>query len=543
MSTDFETGEQDAQSPPQLPDPSEHSDALPVCMTGRGTALALLAIFAGVILADTTIYRTQGWFGPAVFFPAAAVFVLIGSPIRAFSPALLFIGFLIALFSARLSWSGGVAPCLYGFWLLNIFAMSLQRIPPWLSESLSFLAGIVPGGIRMIHRVHSAWKHRVLTPVDRGHGAAVLSVLIPGAAVFVFSVFFVMANPDLAASFSTLLGQMSDYVNSWLKRYTLTEVLFWCGAAWLISGLIDPRSASNSRYDQQSHSATSGPDNGLFASFRNTLIALTILFAAYLFFEFQTLWFRAFPAGFHYSGYAHQGAAWLTAALALATVTLSLIFRGTMMNHSRLNQLEGWAWIWSALNFLLAASVYNRLMIYVVYNGMTRMRVVGLLGITCVVIGFALVLWKIRQRRSFFWLVRRQICVPVIAAGAGILMPVDTLVHRFNVRRILDGHPEPCVQISEHPIDADALPALIPLLNCPDRDIAEGIRAILADRLTELRKELPAIERRHWTSRQFGLEHAERELTAIEPQLGLDRSSEELVHARTAFHHYAMKWW
>jgi hypothetical protein len=268
-----------------------------------------------------------------------------------------------------------------------------------------------------------------------------------------------------------------------------------------------------------------------------------MLFAAYLFFEFQTLWFRAFPPGFHYSGYAHQGAAWLTAALALATVTLSLIFRGTMMNHRRFQQLERWAWIWSALNFLLAASVYNRLMIYVVYNGMTRMRVVGLLGITCVVIGFALVLWKIRQRRSFFWLVRRQVCVPVIAAGAGILIPVDMMVHRFNVRRILDGHPEPCVQISEHPIDTDALPELIPLLNCPDRDIAEGIRALLADRLTELRKELPAIEHRHWTSRQFGLEHAEQKLSLIESQLALDRSSEELVRARTAFHHYAMKWW
>lgn len=36
------------------------------------------------------------------------------------------------------------------------------------------------------------------------------------------------------------------------------------------------------------------------------------------------MWFRPFPTGFHYSGYAHEGAFWLTVALAMATITLSL---------------------------------------------------------------------------------------------------------------------------------------------------------------------------------------------------------------------------
>ena len=77
MSTDFETGKQDVQSSEQLPGSSKQPVASPACITGRGSALALLAIFATVILADITIYRTEGWFGPAVFFPAAAVLVLI----------------------------------------------------------------------------------------------------------------------------------------------------------------------------------------------------------------------------------------------------------------------------------------------------------------------------------------------------------------------------------------------------------------------------------------------------------------------------------
>ena len=73
-----------------------------------------------------------------------------------------------------------------------------------------------------------------------------------------------------------------------------------------------------------------------FSACRNTLIAVIVLFAVYLIFEFSTLWFREFPEGFYYSGYAHQGAAWLTVALALATGVLSAVFRTKVVQDARL---------------------------------------------------------------------------------------------------------------------------------------------------------------------------------------------------------------
>ncbi len=66
----------------------------------------------------------------------------------------------------------------------------------------------------------------------------------------------------------------------------------------------------------------------LFLVLRNTLAVVILVYAVYLSFEFHTLWFRAFPKGFYFSGYKHEGAAWLTIGLALATSILSLIFRG-----------------------------------------------------------------------------------------------------------------------------------------------------------------------------------------------------------------------
>ncbi len=41
---------------------------------------------------------------------------------------------------------------------------------------------------------------------------------------------------------------------------------------------------------------------------RNTLWMVIVLFAVYLVYEVSSMWFRSFPKGFYYAGYAHQGA-------------------------------------------------------------------------------------------------------------------------------------------------------------------------------------------------------------------------------------------
>ncbi len=95
-------------------------------------------------------------------------------------------------------------------------------------------------------------------------------------------------------------------------------------------------------------------------------------------------------------------------ALALATLVLSLAFRGSLLSDPRIKRLRFWAWIWSLENFCWAWPSFHRMFIYIDFNGMTRMRVVGLLGTLSVIIGFALVVAKIVQGRGFLWLIRGQ---------------------------------------------------------------------------------------------------------------------------------------
>ena len=148
---------------------------------------------------------------------------------------------------------------------------------------------------------------------------------------------------------------------------------------------------------------------------------------------------------------------------------------------ARSRVLRRLAWIWSIENLLLALAVYHRLSIYIGFNGMTRMRTVGLLGITAVVVGFVLVVHKITRGHDFRWLIRRQLWTVAIAIYLYAVIPVDPLVHTYNVRRILSGDPAPSVQISVHPIDSAGVLVLFPLLESDDALLREGVRALLAE--------------------------------------------------------------
>jgi hypothetical protein len=278
-----------------------------------------------------------------------------------------------------------------------------------------------------------------------------------------------------------------------------------------------------------------------FVPYRNTLAAVSVLFAVYLVFEFMTLWFRKFPPGFHYSGYAHQGAAWLTVALALATIILSMMFRGSLLQDPRLPRLRFWAWIWSVENVLLALAVYNRLWIYVGFNGMTRMRTVAFLGITSVLVGFFLVLWKIAHNRDFRWLIRCQILTVAFAGYAYLITPVDWLVYSYNVHRILAGDPAPVVQITEHDVSPEEVLTLPPLLESEDPLIRGGIRSLLER--WALQEAVSPNRKPGWTSYQFVHKQLSKTLEAP-ADIPVDEESEDLREGRwQVLKQYAYQWY
>ncbi len=506
----------------------------------------LLAVLLLVVLCDLTIYRGQGFAGYALLFVAAPFLLTFGSPRPRFGRGYWLVGLMLLVAAGKMIWCGSALLVAAGFALLVALAMALSGLCPYVLEMAVFLSQTVLAGYEgLIH--HWRGLGKLGPPVSRGGW---LNYVLPLTAFVLFGLLFIMANPNLVDLFGETVelffNTLRDWILAWSPR--LSDTLFWAAVIWISVGLLRPvvrqtlfrEVSSDQPVPNETTAVTS--ETALYSAFRNTLVTVIGLFGVYLVFEFQTLWLRVFPEGFYYSGYAHEGAAWLTVALALATAVLSLVFRGQILDDPRLPRLRKLAWIWSLENGLLALAVYHRLYIYIGFNGMTRMRMVGIFGMSAVVIGFFLVVWKITHGRGFVWLMRRHLWTVALAVYLFALTPVDTIVHSYNVRRIMLGDPAPVVQISVHPISSEGILLLEPLLECDNETIREGIRAMLAQRLADA--ELLATERRRlgWTTYQVSdnlvLDRLRGAKSRFEKYANPDVRNPVLSH----FHEYAYQW-
>lgn len=456
----------------------EHYDESPV----RLREIVCLVLI--IVLCDVTVYRGEGFAGYAALVAGVSLLLAVGVPSKRPRVAAWVFAVLVAGASARLVWCGSGLSVAAGLFVMFGFAMSLVGRTPYMIHIAVFASQTFSAGHRGLNHYWTSLAR--IKPPRRVQN--VFALILPVVALLVFGTLFIFANPDLADAVGARFSDLFKMLGEWLQDLVPAplEVVFCIGAGWIAIGLLRPI-LPTAEDEGTSEASTKSTDDfvapepaPLFEAFRNTLIMVVGLFAVYLVFEFQTLWFREFPEGFHYSGYAHEGAAWLTVALALATATLSLMFRGRVLNDSRLSKLRKLSWLWSIENVILALAVYNRLSIYVNFNGMTRMRTVGLLGMTSVLIGFLLVVRKISKGHDFRWLVRRQLWTVAFAVYLHAVLPVDAWVMRYNVRQVLAGDLSPSVQIAVHPTSAEGALEMFPLTECDDEAIREGVKATLA---------------------------------------------------------------
>lgn len=289
--------------------------------------LELVSLVTTVALADLALYRGHGYAGWAAVFAAAPVLLLVGSARRAGGIAPLVVGLMLWTIALRLVWCGGPLAAGVGLVLLPVFALALGGRIPYLFDGLAVAARMLVAGYWGV----AAYGRDTLEFGRRFAPSQWIATALPLGVGSLFAVVFLMANPDVVSEFSQRLSKLIEVLRDWVFQYSAWEVLFCLGVAWGAIGLLRPllpRLASGPSPEPRAVTLSEPAPAPLYAAFRNTLLTVIGLFGAYLVFEFRTLWFREFPQKFHYSGYAHEGAAWLTIALALATAVLSLIFRG-----------------------------------------------------------------------------------------------------------------------------------------------------------------------------------------------------------------------
>ena len=486
-------------TPPAIPPVFVPANAPPAVEAKSVEAWEVLCVLSAIVIADVALFRGGGFTGWAVVLVTIPVLLYAGSPTRQPLRSTWLIGIALLTLSTRLVWLGSTLTVWCGAGLTCVFALGLAGRTVHLLESFGFACCVIPSGLLGLVPYWNHFQRRATSVSPKW-----LNVLLPAGALAVFGMLFIGANPHLVDWVSANLTKWIRTMENWLIHTSPAEIVFLISAVIVFVGLLRPIAAITQLADNCPPQQTKeGKPSFFYAPCRNTMVTVAILFAVYLVFEFQTLWFREFPAGFHYSGYAHQGAAWLTVALVVATGMLSLIFRGDLLSDPRLGQLKMLAWIWSLENLILGLAVFNRMFIYIHFNGMTRMRVIGLFGISAVIVGFAIVVTKIIRNRSFLWLLRAHLVTLAAAFYLYSLTPVDWFTTGYNVRRIMAGDLAPAVQISVHPIDSQGLMRLRPLVDHQNRTIRDGIRAVLAEAHLRAERKATRANRAGWSEYQI----------------------------------------
>lgn len=469
--------------------------------------LGLLSLLGMVAAADYCLYQGAGGLsGWAAFLPAAAVCLGVGVG-RCRLVAIAVGMFVLLLVTAlRMVWQGNGGLIAAGIVQLAALTMALHGRHPWIDNLLLYLASLVPKGVVALPMavLSSTGVSNLVT------GQRLLNYGMPAAVCCSFIALFVYANPAAIAWCSELIDSALEGMWVWVLSVPVPQLLLWGMVIVLGLGAMTPVWSKWQLTHRRSVRVLESEPivSKWYVPSRNLLWGVIATFAVYLICEFATLWFRDFPEGFYYSGYAHQGAAWLTLALLLTTLVLSAIFQGELLNDPRRMVLHNLAGAWSLLNYVLAVSVYHRMLIYVDFNGMTMMRMVGFFGISSVVLGFSLVLWKIHARRSFEWLIQRQLVVLVLVLFLLVLTPVDWIVYRINTSRVMRGELAPVVQVTEQRLSPEAWLSIWPLVDSPQPLIRDGVRAHLAELLeaqssVQTSDRYPSSDTRGWQKLQI----------------------------------------
>lgn len=454
----------------------------------------LAALVLSVIFCDILIYHGGGFTGYALILPFLALILLFFSRETKRGIMVYILVSLVLLTGFRLFYLGSSYCVFSGIFLLFALALSLRGYSPFLPETI--LQSLI---IFFRAPLNFEDYSRQLSASPGKKRFSLKTILAPLGAVFIFGLIFIMANPVLKDFFGEWVDRIFQNIRILIPSWG--QIFFWGFILWGMSGLLYPRIEKflfkqKETIDPEKFAP---PPDHYYPAFRNVLYSLIILFAVYFLFEFYYLWWREIPRGFRYSEYAHQGAAWLTFALALSTLVIGFTFRGGILRDLRLRILKRLAWIWCLENFILAVCAFHRTQIYVHYNGLSRMRIVAVFGIAVIVAGFILVVLKVARQKNFLWLVRRHLWALGLTILLYLIIPVDYVVTRYNVNQILSGNPAPTVQIAVHPIGPDGCVLLLRLLECPDENIRQGVGTLLAKTQIELERKVSKDTKRGWT--------------------------------------------
>ena len=119
------------------------------------------------------------------------------------------------------------------------------------------------------------------------------------------------------------------------------------------------------------------------------------------------------------------------------------------------------------------------------------------------------------------------------------LVPVDFLVHRYNVAKVNAGYWHPAVMIAVKPINNEGILPLLHLTECEDATIRRGVLALLAER----QQAIQLAEHAHWTEFQGATYVLRQRLGEQQAKWSDFQDPAARTEALREFRRFAMQWY
>lgn len=277
---------------------------------------------------------------------------------------------------------------------------------------------------------------RSVTPKERIRLDLVIPIFLPALALIViFGWIFASGN----AVFGDLLKRMDQAVWDFWRHLHLTPLRFvwWAFIATLALGLFhSTRAPEQPRWwTRLIPRVPRGESRIAMWQSAMALLAVNALFCTVNTLDAVYLWSSStLPSGVNLSEFLHQGVSSLMIAVVLSAIVIAGMFQqeDAVANRPWLKRL---AHLWVLQNFVLIAGVLRRLQFYTQEYSLTEKRVYVGCFLLLVAAGFLLLSWFVQRRRSFNWLIGRNVIAVWVLFFVLQFVDVAGFVARYNVAR------------------------------------------------------------------------------------------------------------
>jgi hypothetical protein len=265
---------------------------------------------------------------------------------------------------------------------------------------------------------------------------------LPLLAVGVFLAIFLTANPRLATLSGDLMASMAD----WLGQVSLAWIGCTALGLLLVAGLVyhqSPRQvlrheASFTEFlTRQRRKRDLFDFIGLKKEYRSGVLMLAMINALLLLnnlVDIGWIWLgQDLPKGTGLTQFVHEGTYLLILSILLAMGIMLYYFRGNQNFYRQSSLLHRLSYLWIAQNVILVISVAMRNAHYIAHFGLAYKRIGVFFFLLLVLYGLGSLVFKIRDRRSGFFLFRVNGWAVYGLAVMLTLVNWDPFIARYNL--------------------------------------------------------------------------------------------------------------